>query len=176
MTSGSVENSFVAGRYRVLRTLGAGAHGTVDLAEDTLNGGRRVALKRLEAIVGAGDPEPAAETLRWFLHPRWAEIVDEGRLDEHGRFQVSRYVSGHSLDRIEVPRSCDEVMRFLEDGARVLRAMHRRGLIHYDVTPGNWIREDTPTGPAFTLTDGGLASLGPVRGIARGTPAFMAPE
>lgn len=166
----------VGGRYRVVRTLGAGAHGTVDLAEDLLNGGRRVAVKRLEAIVGAGDPEPAAEILRWMLHPSWAEILDEGRLDEHGRFQVSRYVPGHSLDRIELPRPVEEVMQLLEDGARVLRALHWRGLIHYDVTPGNWLREETPQGARFTLTDGGLASLGAVRGFARGSPAFMAPE
>ncbi|MFO0934542.1 MAG: ATP-binding protein [Planctomycetota bacterium] len=176
MTAADEDARIIAGRYRVLRTLGAGAHGTVDLAEDLLNGGRRVAVKRLEAIVGAGDPEPAAEVLRWLVHPAWAEILDEGRLDEHGRFQVSRYVPGHSLDHVELPRPADEVLRFLEDGARALRALHRRGLIHYDVTPGNWLREDGPEGPRFTLTDGGLASMGPVRGIARGTPAFMAPE
>lgn len=176
MTAADEDARIIAGRYRVLRTLGAGAHGTVDLAEDLLNGGRRVAVKRLEAIVGAGDPEPAAEVLRWLMHPSWAEILDEGRLDEHGRFQVSRYVPGHSLDHVELPRPVDEVLRFLEDGARALRALHRRGLIHYDVTPGNWLREEGPDGPRFTLTDGGLASMGPVRGIARGTPAFMAPE
>ncbi|MBL9088616.1 MAG: GAF domain-containing protein, partial [Planctomycetia bacterium] len=176
MTAADEDARIIAGRYRVLRTLGAGAHGTVDLAEDLLNGGRRVAVKRLEAIVGAGDPEPAAEVLRWLMHPSWAEILDEGRLDEHGRFQVSRYVPGHSLDHVELPRPVDEVLRFLEDGARALRALHRRGLIHYDVTPGNWLREEGPEGPRFTLTDGGLASMGPVRGIARGTPAFMAPE
>ncbi|MCC7137863.1 MAG: response regulator [Planctomycetes bacterium] len=176
MTSVVEQHRVVAGRYRLLRTLGSGAHGTVDLAEDLLNGGRRVAVKRLEAIVGAGDPEPAAEVLRWFLHPRWAEVLDEGRLDAHGRFQVTRYVPGHSLDHVELPRPVDEVFRLLEDGARVLRAIHRCGLVHYDVTLGNWIREEGPEGVSFTLTDGGLASVGPVRGIARGSPAFMAPE
>jgi signal transduction histidine kinase/tetratricopeptide (TPR) repeat protein len=176
MSSGVGNTEVVAGQFRVIRALGSGAHGTVDLAEDLLNGGRRVALKRLEGIVGAGDPEPVADVLRWFLHPRWAEILDEGRLNAHGRFQVLRYVAGSGLDRVDVPRPAEEVFRFLEDGARVLRGLHRLGVIHYDVTPGNFIREETPDGVTFTLTDGGLANLGPVRGIARGTPMFMAPE
>ena len=156
--------------------LGAGAHGMVDLCEDLLHGGRLVAVKRLEGLLGASDPEPAAERLRWFLHPHWAEILDEGRFGDHGRFQVTRYVRGESLDHLELPRPEEEVWRFLEDGARVLGALHGLGLIHYDVTPGNWLRDEGRDGPSFTLTDGGLASVGAVRGIARGTPLFMAPE
>jgi signal transduction histidine kinase/ActR/RegA family two-component response regulator/tetratricopeptide (TPR) repeat protein len=167
----------VAGRYRIVAPIGSGGHGVVDLAEDLLNGGRRVALKRLEGIVGAGDPEPAAAHLRWFRHPRWAEILDEGRLDAHGQFQVVRYVDGKSLDHVPLPLPTDEVLAFLEDGARVLGALHARGLIHYDVTPGNVLREVRPDGAVvFTLTDGGLANLGPVRGIARGSVMYMAPE
>ncbi len=176
MSPGSSTGRVVAGRYRIVAPIGSGGHGVVDLAEDLLNGGRRVALKRLEGIVGAGDPEPAAEHLRWFRHPRWAEVLDEGRLDAHGRFQVLRYVEGASLDHIELPRPASEILAFLEDGARVLGALHARGLIHYDVTPGNFLREERHGVPTFTLTDGGLASLGPVRGIARGTVLYMAPE
>src|SRR5262245_4099538 len=166
----------LAGRYRSVRPLGAGAHGTVDLAEDILDGGRFVAVKRIEGIVGAGDPEPAESTMRWFLHPQWAEILDEGRLGELGRFQVSRYVAGESLDRLALPLPEEQVWRLIEDGARVLSALHGLGVVHYDVTPGNLVREEGPGGASFVLTDGGLASLGPVKGIARGTPMYMAPE
>ena len=112
----------LAGRYRTLRALGAGAHGTVDLAEDLLHGGRLIAVKRLEGLLGAGDPEPAAEKLRWFLHPNWAEILDEGRFGDHSRFQVMRYVRGESLDHVEMPRPEEEIWRFLTDAARVLGA------------------------------------------------------
>ena len=97
MSPGTSAGRVVAGRYRIVAPIGSGGHGVVDLAEDLLNGGRRVALKRLEGIVGAGDPEPAADHLRWFRHPRWAEILDEGRLDAHGRFQVVRYLFGRSV-------------------------------------------------------------------------------
>src|SRR5262245_55072240 len=164
MTKGSDQGRLVAGRYRVVRPLGSGGHGRVDLAEDLLLGGRPVALKRLEGLLGAGDPDPAEERLRWFLHPNWAEILDEGRLPDHGRFQVMRYVEGESLDRLEGPQPLEEVWRFLEDGARVLRAFHGAGLVHYDVTPGNFIRERRGPDVAYVLTDGGLANVGPVRG------------
>ena len=70
---------------------------------------------------------------------RWAEILDEGRYGDHGRFQVTRFVAGESLEKLDGPRPVEEVWKFLEDGARVLRAIHALGLIHYDVTPGNWI-------------------------------------
>ena len=70
----------------------------------------------------------------------------------------------------------DLVWRFLEDGARVLQALHGHGLIHYDVTPGNFILEEAEAGPRFVLTDGGLAHLGPVEGSSRGTPLYLAPE
>jgi signal transduction histidine kinase/DNA-binding response OmpR family regulator/tetratricopeptide (TPR) repeat protein len=148
----------------------------VDLAEDLARGGRLVALKRIEGLLGAGDPDAAAERLRWFLHPRWAEVLDEGRLGDHGRFQVVRYVSGESVDRLSGPQPVDDVWTLLEDGARVLGAFHAAGLIHYDVTPGNFLREAGAAGVSFTLTDGGLAHAGPVKGIARGSPQYMAPE
>src|SRR5262245_37473359 len=172
----SFQSRVLAGRYRTLRPIGSGSQGTVDLAEDLLHGGRHVAVQQLEGLLGASDPEPAAERLRWFAHPRWAEILDEGRFAEHSRFQVTRYVEGRSLDKLTLPLPESEVWRFLEDGARVLGAIHEQGVIHYDVTPGNFLREESAAGVAFTLTDGGLASLGPVKGIARGTPRFMAPE
>ncbi|MDF1702822.1 MAG: hypothetical protein P1V36_16860, partial [Planctomycetota bacterium] len=74
------------------------------------------------------------------------------------------------------PQPIEQVWKLLEDGARVLGAMHRQGLLHYDVTPGNLMLDDTGARTRFVLTDGGLAHVGPVAGVARGTPQFMAPE
>lgn len=164
------------GRYRVQRALGGGAHGKVFLAEDLARGSERVALKLVEGLVGGGDDEPGQATLRWFRHPNWAEILDAGRYAAYDWFQAVRYVEGPSLDRLQGPQPIAWVWRFLEDGARVLRALHGQGLIHYDVTPGNWLMEGEAAAPRFVLTDGGLAHAGPVHGFARGTPLYMAPE
>lgn len=164
------------GRYRALRLLGRGAHGRVYVAEDLMRGGERVALKLIEGLVGAGHDEPGQETLRTLRHPSWAEVLDAGRFADYDWFQVTRYVDGPSLDRLKGPQPAAWAARFLEDGARVLRALHLHGLIHYDVTPGNWLVEGPPDAPRFVLTDGGLAHAGPVQGFARGTPLYMAPE
>jgi signal transduction histidine kinase/CheY-like chemotaxis protein/tetratricopeptide (TPR) repeat protein len=172
----ALEGRILLGRYRIARQLGAGAHGRVYLAEDLVRGGERLALKLVEGLVGAGSDDPAQRVLRWFRHPSWAEILDAGRCGEYDWFQATRYVEGRSLAQLEGPQPVEWVWRLLEDGARVLRALHRRGLIHYDVTPGNVLVEGPDDAPRFVLTDGGLANVGPVHGFARGTPLYMAPE
>ena len=166
----------LVGRYRLRHVLGQGAHGRVYLAEDLGRGGEHVAFKLVEGLVGGNRREPADELLRWLRHPNWANVRDSGDSGELDWFQVTRYVPGQSLDKLEGAQPLDLVEQFLEDGARALRALHQRGLIHYDVTPGNWILSRDGDRPQFVLTDGGLAHIGPIQGVARGTPQFMAPE
>lgn len=176
MPTDAIQGRILLGRYRIARLLGSGAHGRVYLAEDLVRGGERLALKLVEGLVGGGSDDPAQRALRWFRHPNWAEILDAGRCGEYDWFQATRFVEGRSLAQLDAPQPVEWVWRLLEDGARVLRALHRRGLIHYDVTPGNVLVEGPPDAPRFVLTDGGLANLGPVHGFARGTPLYMAPE
>ena len=182
----------LAGRYRLGQELGSGAHGTVYVAEDLGRGGERVALKVTQSShEGLAFFSPAAQTLHWFRHPHWAEVFDAGVVPlrvartgpaaskpktTHCWFQAMRLVEGRSLEDLDGPQDVDFVCRFLESGARVLQAMHERGLIHYDVTPSNFLLEESKQGHRFVLTDGGLAHIGPVAGAARGTPLFMAPE
>ena len=177
MPQESETSRLLVGRYRLGPVLGKGAHGTVYLAEDLGRGGRHVALKLGTDPNEAPDfDDEATKALFWFRHPNWAEILDMGMVDDHQWFQTTRYVNGKSLDLLEGPQDPELVWQFLEDGARVLRALHRLGLIHYDVTPANFLLEQTPSGPRFVLTDGGLAHLGPVSEEARGTPLYMAPD
>ncbi|MHC5010493.1 MAG: serine/threonine protein kinase, partial [Planctomycetota bacterium] len=177
MAQNAMQGRILVGRYRLGRALGTGAHGTVYLAEDLGRGGRRVAVKLVEGVVGAGElSESAGTALQWFRHPNWADVLDWGRCGEYDWFQALEFVDGIGLDTLEGPQDVELIWRLLEDGARVLGALHHRGLIHYDVTPGNWLMERRPGGPNFVLTDGGLAHLGPVLGVARGTPMYMAPE
>lgn len=163
-------------RYRLGRLLGSGAHGSVYLAEDLGRGGEQVALKVVEQVIGDAQPAEAERILQWFRHPNWAEILDTGRSGPRDWFQALRFVPGLNLEQVGAPQPEELVWKLLEDGARVLGALHRQGLIHYDVTPGNLILDTTSGRPRFTLTDGGLAHLGPVMGVARGTPRYMAPE
>ncbi len=182
----------LAGRYRLGPAVGQGANGAVYRAEDLGRGGRQVALKVTRSVTeGQAFRSPAAAVLADFLHPNWAEVIDTGtvspdlaqRIDTPGPrrgggawFQVQRFVSGTSLDRLEGPQDPELVWKFLEDGARVLQALHDLEIIHYDVTPSNWLFERRSDGPHFTLTDGSLARVGALDGPAVGTPIYMAPE
>ena len=170
------QSRIVAGRYRLASALGSGAQGAVYLAEDLGRGGTHVALKLVEEVVGGPREEPADALLRHFRHPNWAAVLDAGRTQPEGWFQVVELVRGTSLDRLAGPQPIEHVWKLLEDGARVLGAMHRQGLLHYDVTPGNVMLDESAAEPRFVLTDGGLAHIGPVEGVARGTPMYMAPE
>lgn len=170
------QSRIIAGRYRLADALGAGAQGTVYLAEDLGRGGAHVALKLVEDVVGGPREEPADAILRHFRHPHWAAVLDAGPNHPEGWFQAVELVRGASLDRLEGPQPVEHVWKLLVDLARVLGAMHRQGVLHYDVTPGNVMLDDSADTLRFVLTDGGLAHIGPIEGVARGTPLYMAPE
>ncbi len=168
----------IAAHYRLDAEIGRGAHGRVFVANDTARGNERVAVKICKASMEPPDEATrlAARTLRWFRHPNWADISDQGLTSSRYEFQVARLVDGRGLDTFRGPQPIEFVMRFLEDAAEVLDAIHRLGIIHYDVTPANFVVEQGPRGLTFVLTDGGLACMGAVRDGGRGSPLFMAPE
>ena len=182
MSHRHARGTVLLGRYRLLRELGAGAHGRVYLAEDLGHGGHRVAVKVISGFVGRDDPSrKASMVLRTLRHPCWASVLDGGVLptaegEDVADFLVLRYVDGTPVQTSQGPQPIEDVWQFLEDGARILRALHERGVIHYDVTTDNVLREEHDGRTRFVLTDGGLAHIGPIPGGGRGTPQFMAPE
>ncbi|MDF1700018.1 MAG: hypothetical protein P1V36_02510, partial [Planctomycetota bacterium] len=114
------QSRIIAGRYRLREELGAGAQGTVYLAEDLGRGGAHVAVKLVEQTVGGSREEPADALLRHFRHPHWAAVLDGGANHPEGWFQAVELIRGRSLDRLEGPQPIEQVWKLLEDGARVL--------------------------------------------------------
>jgi eukaryotic-like serine/threonine-protein kinase len=130
----------VARRYRLLRRIGAGGMGEVWLAEDEVLH-RRVALKcaRFE------DPEAATRMRRegrnaaQLNHPHVVavyDVFDEGPVT----WLVMEYVESESLARkvrsqgLLTPRQAASIGVQIADA---LTEVHRRGLVHGDVTPEN---------------------------------------
>ena len=175
------------GRYRILRMLGAGAMGTVYLAEDTLLH-RQVAIK----IPQLGDQRDASRLERFFREARLAATLSHPNLcpihdiGEHGgtHFISMAFVSGKSLAELLKSgkpiseRSAASVVRKL---ALALHEAHQRGVIHRDLKPAN-IMIDQRGEPI--VMDFGLArqSRGTDQaqitqsGAILGTPAYMSPE
>ncbi len=170
------------GRYKVLRTLGSGAMGTVYLAEDPL-------LKRTLAIKVVRDDSGDAEVLERFKqeaevsarlnHPNAITVFDVGEEPDLGPFLAMEYVEGERLsDRIQRGAIAPaEAVGFLLQAGEALVAVHALGFVHRDIKPGNFmVRRDG----RIKLMDFGIARNELVRLTSTntflGSPAYAAPE
>lgn len=174
------------GKYRILRTLGAGGMGVVYEAEDERLG-RRVALKTIHEHID----DPTSRERLWrearaaavLTHPGICRIYDVG--EEGGRLYLAmELLEGESLatrlERGGLP--LPEALAVMDEVLQALQALHDAGLVHRDLKPSNV--HLTPHGAR--LLDFGLAR--PVvadadtearltrTGVILGTPGFMAPE
>jgi tRNA A-37 threonylcarbamoyl transferase component Bud32 len=171
------------GRYRVVERLGRGGQSEVYRAVDPVLG-RDVVLK----VARPGLSEQACQ-----------KLLDEGRIliqlaDLRGLvrvldlevwegrpFLVFEHVRGRSLADV-LRQECWPLRRsvaLVAGLAGTLERIHRKGVMHGDLTPGNVLIDETGLP---RLLDFGLASLaqvdraiGPEGGVS-GTPPYMAPE
>jgi serine/threonine-protein kinase len=193
-----VDGSMLAGKYRLVRLLGAGGMGAVHEAINTWTG-RRVAVKVLHAPF-AGDPLAVrrftveAQSAGRIAHPNVVEILDLGEDPETGaRFLVQELLSGTTLRRRlrEVGRlQMERAARLLAPAVAGLAEAHRAGVVHRDLKPDNIFLTGIPGGEVAKLIDFGLSKLirepddptwTPVLAITEhgrqlGTPFYMSPE
>ena len=177
--------TLLAGRYHVVDWLGAGGMGTVYRARDVLLG-EQVALKVLRAELAA-DPgalerfRREVKLARRVSHRHVARMFDLGS-DGAQQFLVMELVDGESLAAI-LRRGPLPVARVVDVAIALcagLGAAHEAGVVHRDLKPENvMIAAD---GRAV-ITDFGVAraalaeaSGDTERGVAVGTPWYMAPE
>lgn len=173
-------------RYRLEEPIAEGGMGHVWRATDTVLS-RGVAVKVLHAHV-ADDPGFAlrfrdeARTMAALRHPGVADVYDYG-VSEHAQvaYLVMAYVDGEPLiDRIAAAGRLDpaETLSMVAQAAAALHAVHRAGVVHRDVKPGNLIRQADGT---VVLVDFGVARsadsarLTAVNEVV-GTALYMAPE
>src|SRR2546430_13212537 len=176
-----VERTF--DHFVVVETLGVGGMGTVYKARD-MELDRFVALKLLRRDHGGQEDHKArlkeeARIAAAVNHPYVIQVFDSGT--DHGQFYVvMELVDQGSLDDLMALQPRLPEKRVLEIGIQVakgLRAAHRRGLIHRDVTPANILFVDEH---AAKIGDFGLASSATQRwaieGVVWGTPEYVSPE
>ncbi|HVW25006.1 MAG TPA: protein kinase [Polyangiaceae bacterium] len=162
----------VADRYTLLSLLGKGGMASVYRAYDeSLR--RTVALKRLTSTA----PESAAlfeeefHTLAGLQHRAIVEVYDYG-VDADGAYYTMELLDGGDVAAL-APMPWQEVCACLRDVGGALALVHRRELVHRDISPRNVWR--TARGDFKLLDFGALAKFGKPENIV-GTPAFMAPE
>lgn len=175
----------VAGRYRILRTLGRGGGGTVWLALDE-HLGREVALKRVageadaEVLVTRGLRE--ARTSAALAHDHVVRVYD-AFVHEGSPWIVMEHVPGPSLSAVLEGGRALPVRQVARIGAQVataLAAAHGAGVVHRDVKPGNVLLTDE-SGRDAKLTDFGIARAEDDHqltrtGMVSGTAAYFSPE
>ena len=181
------DSEVVAGRYRLVRTIGRGGMGTVWLAHDERLQ-RDVAVKRLNAVGALGeDAEIASEramreariTAR-LHHPHAVSVFDVVEHD-HQPCLVMQYFPSSSLAELAArPEgvSVEDAARIGSEVAAALHAAHDLGIVHRDVKPANVLIGGDGTakisdfGIAHALGDATVTSIG----LLTGTPGYLAPE
>ena len=178
----------VIGNYRIIEPLGEGGMGTVFRAEHVVLG-RPYALKVLRSRVVEKDATAAQRFLREaraaarVRHPNIVDVFDFGHLADGRPYFVMELLEGESLtDRVSRGAlEPAEVVSIARQMALALAAVHDRGVIHADVTPGNALVVSAD--PIHVkLVDFGLAAIAG-EGMAEeesefvlGTPAYISPE
>ncbi|MEU5884887.1 serine/threonine-protein kinase [Spirillospora sp. NPDC047279] len=169
------------GPYEVVRRLGAGGMGVVYLAHAP--GGDLVAVKVMNSdwVAQAGFRirfEREVEAIR-LVAPFCTAPVLDAATDGDLAYIVTEYVEGDTLwqsVRGRGPLAGARLESVAVGTAVALTAIHRAGVVHRDLKPGNVIL--SPEGPK--VIDFGVARLAgsiPITGdFAIGTPPFMSPE
>lgn len=174
------------GDYHLLRRIGIGGTGVVFEARHRRLG-RRVALKvlfpRLEKERG-GYAERflrEARVLARIDDPRVVHPYDAGQ-DGEFHYIATEIVPGKDLGRIiesDGPAPLKRGLEILREVAGGLAAIHRAGLVHRDIKPGNILVSDEDG--SIKIADLGLFFADFDRqvywdGMVFGTPRYMSPE
>ena len=175
----------VLGRYRILQELGAGAMGTVYLAQDTQLD-RQVALKT-PRFVGDDTSDAIARFYREaqsaakLQHRNICPVYDVGKIDSQ-HFISMAFIRGRCMTECVKPGALlttTDAASLVQRLALGMAEAHRQNVVHRDLKPAN-IMIDLENEPV--VMDFGLArqmdnaSRITGTGIALGTPAYMSPE
>ncbi|MCA9606772.1 MAG: protein kinase [Myxococcales bacterium] len=187
--SGAAPGEVIAGRYRVVREIGAGGMGQVVEVEH-LELEKRFALKLIRPDRWDDTLETRfrreAKALAKVSSPRVAGVTDFGVDDDRGPFYVMELVEGESLHdvvRREGPLPRERALEIAIGIAEALADVHEAGIVHRDVKPGNiGICDKGPV--EVRLLDFGLATSADERFGSRiteshrvvGSMPYMAPE
>jgi serine/threonine-protein kinase PpkA len=162
--------------FRVLRELGTGRRSSAWLARDEASGA--------EAVLKLQPADGSMLHREWELGMRFAgehvvRVHDHGRAGRWAWLSMEYLPGGDLAQRLRERIAPAQALAFLEQAARGLAGLHRRGHVHRDVKPANFfLRADGE----LVLADFGLAApVGAVasglqQGVLTGTPRYVAPE
>jgi eukaryotic-like serine/threonine-protein kinase len=171
--------------HRCIRQVGSGGMCTIYLAESE-RAGTLVVLKVFnqvpdvsERIVSFDRFLQEYEIVAGLKHQNIVRIYDLGVADDHAYIAMEHFPCGDLRQRMKTPLLPLTALKYLEQIASALHAIHSVGVLHRDLKPANVMLR---TDGSLCLIDFGLAkanemqvSLTGTREIF-GTPYYMSPE
>jgi serine/threonine protein kinase/tetratricopeptide (TPR) repeat protein len=186
----STSEEIIAGRYKVIRKLGAGGMAVVHLVE-RLNIGDLAALKLMNQSI-ASDPdslsqfEMEARLAASASHPNVVQIYDFGITQDKLPYLVMEYLEGPNLSeelRKQGTLSLERALEIFQPICAAVTASHASGLIHRDLKPSNVILQQLKWGGEFVkVVDFGIAKAiskaedSSNKGVVVGTLGYMSLE
>jgi eukaryotic-like serine/threonine-protein kinase len=186
-------SQLLAGRYRIIEKIGAGAMGAVYKAEDTTS--RRLVAIKLLAPDRMNNPEYVARFQREarmatrIAHPNAVSTFDSGATQDGFIYIAMEYLEGEPLTQVikgHAPLPLDRVVRITWQAAAALHAGHELNVVHRDIKPDNVLICRQPDGSELIkVLDFGVAKptvLEPQfqeltqAGYVIGTPQYLSPE
>jgi serine/threonine-protein kinase len=158
--------------YEIQERIGSGGFGTVWSAFSRVQG-KRVALK----VIRTPNPEARqrakreSELLQLADTPGVVRLIDL-ILSEDRVILVTEFVEGELLTNAKLPSRAAAVAIGIEI-AKILEALHAKGIVHADIKPSNLMVTDEGR---VVLIDLGTAQLVEEELPLSGTPAYMSPE
>lgn len=189
---GREAGSVIGGKFKVLRTLGAGGMGAVYEIEHVFTHHRR-ALKLLHREVASH-----AAVVERFLreasaagrigNPHIVETFDAGTLESGEPYLVMELLSGQELTR-QIARQgrlgVDYLSHLVRQACSGVQAAHDAGVVHRDLKPDNLFVTERDGRPFVKILDFGISKFDPAvtgdhamtrEGSMLGTPYYMPPE
>jgi eukaryotic-like serine/threonine-protein kinase len=171
--------------HRCIRQVGSGGMCTIYLAESE-RAGTLVVLKVFnqvpdvsERIVGFDRFLQEYEIVAGLKHENIVRIYDLGIADDHAYIAMEHFPAGDLRRRMKAPILPMTALKYVQQIASALEAIHSVGVLHRDLKPANVMLR---TDGSLCLIDFGLAkanetevSLTGTREIF-GTPYYMSPE
>jgi hypothetical protein len=171
--------------HRFIESLGGNAASKVYLAESEKEG----AIVALKVFSDSQEKSQSAEHYERFMreyqwlasinHPNIAHIYDFGVADDHAFIVMEYFQQGDLRRRMQQPISVQEALNYIEQIAQALAVVHRGGILHRDIKPGNIMLRNDDT---VVLIDFGVAlqmqstAKEAKLGNIIGTPYYMSPE
>ena len=171
--------------YRFVKRLAVSEHSAVYLARKESDDSRMV-LKVLRQVPDRADGLGAFdrflqeyEMIAELDHPNIVHIYDLGVADDHAHIAMEYVAGGDLKQRIAAGIRETEAVEYMKQIAAALSELHKLGILHRDLKPGNiMVRADG----TLALIDFGLAKRMRLKqeitdnGEIFGTPYYMSPE